>query len=516
METTSLRNNSPSSQKFSSVPDNSKQQHLHVDEDADVRQAISISEVSENKHSTAVNHEMDSRNDTSDEDPVESDSKSINIGDIKEAWADDSAGQTDFEAEANIKSRINKVDALLSGIEAEASKTTEEERIRELLAYMEGENRRQESECRKLKGTHLEDINEAEEDTISVSVDSRPSTRQHARRPSSGRSSRSQPRGSRSRPVSARSGTPSGIEHMNGFEEDNDFPDPPNLVRSENWYMPSRPPSVIERNQAAGITLESGGKYRISLPSDTEKNLISGITFLDNGDLVLADKGNQKMKFVDKEFVFISQLSVPEPWDVCSVGNEVYVTFGTNTVQNMFIRDMVLNMGKTFEMTDKCFGIANFNNGLAVGLKYSEIHLMNLQGEVKRIIKIPKTEKGRKMCPWHLSITNKFDILVTDPTLRYMCCINSKGELLFSYPDMSNPRATISDSAGNIFLVGLNKDTELVMQILRKSGQTVICVKSIAHLEDVEFEPNSISLRQSDGLLVLGGMRHALKRYRIV
>ena len=280
--------------------------------------------------------------------------------------------------------------------------------------------------------------------------------------------------------------------------------------------MPTRPPSVIDKNQAAGITLESGGKYRISLPNDTEKCLISGMTFLDSGDLVLTDKGNQKVKFVDKKFEFISQLSVSEPWDVCSVGNEIYVTLGTNTVQYLFVRDMVLELGKTFEMTDKCFGIANFNNGLAVGLKTSEIHLMNVQGEVKRIIKIPKTEKGRNVCPWHLSVTKKFDILVTDPNLRTVCCLNSKGELLFRYPDMSNPRATISDSSGNIFLVGLNKDTDLVMQILRKAGENVICVKSIVHLEDVEFEPSAVSLRHSDGLLVLGGMRHALKRYRIV
>ena len=89
---------------------------------------------------------------------------------------------------------------------------------------------------------------------------------------------------------------------------------------------------LMDKNQAAGITLESGGKYRISLPNDTEKCLISGMTFLDSGDLVLTDKGNQKVKFVDKKFEFISQLSVSEPWDVCSVGNEIYVTFGTNTV----------------------------------------------------------------------------------------------------------------------------------------------------------------------------------------
>ena len=280
--------------------------------------------------------------------------------------------------------------------------------------------------------------------------------------------------------------------------------------------MPVRPPSVMDKNQIPGVTLESSGKYRISLPSDTEKCLVSGMTFLDSGDLVLCDKGNQKVKFVDSKFQFISQLPISEPWDLCSVENEIYVTMGSTTIQHLFVKDMVLELGKTFEMSESCHGIANFNNGIAVGLKTSEIHLMNTQGEVKRIIKIPKTEKGRQMCPWHLSITEKFDILVTDPSLRTVCCLSSKGELLFRYPDMSNPRATISDSSGNIFLVGLNKDTNLVMQILRKAGDSVICVKSVIHLDDMEFEPNAISLRKSDGLLVLGGMRHALKRYKIV
>ena len=46
------------------------------------------------------------------------------------------------------------------------------------------------------------------------------------------------------------------------------------------------------------------------------------------------------------------------------------------------------------------------------------------------------------------------------PKSKNCVLLNSKGELLFRYPDMSNPRATISDSSGNIFLVGLNKDTE--------------------------------------------------------
>ena len=66
-------------------------------------------------------------------------------------------------------------------------------------------------------GTQLEDINEADEDTISVSVDSRPSSRQQAQRPTSGRRSIiSRPRSSRSRPLSARSGASSEREHVNG------------------------------------------------------------------------------------------------------------------------------------------------------------------------------------------------------------------------------------------------------------------------------------------------------------
>ena len=289
-----------------------------------------------------------------------------------------------------------------------------------------------------------------------------------------------------------------------------------NTVNDESWYMPVRPPSVLNKNLAAGITLESGGKYRISLPSDTEKCAVSALSFLESGHLVLTDSGNQKVKFVDKDFAFISQYPMTQPWAVCSVDNDIYVTNGTNTIQHLFVKDMVLEVGKSFKMNGQCFGIANFNNGIAVGLKSSEIQLMNTQGEVKRIIKIPKTEKGKQLCPRHLCVTPKYDILVTDSEARIVYCLNSSGELLWRYLGMSNPFATVSDLDGNIFLVGLNKDTDLVMQILRKEGESVTCVKSVLQKQDVEFEPHSICFRKSDGLLVLAGIRHAIKRYRIV
>ena len=298
--------------------------------------------------------------------------------------------------------------------------------------------------------------------------------------------------------------------------EDSEMMDPLNTIKDETWYLPVRPPSVMDKNLAAGITLESGGKYKISLPSDTEKCAISSVAFLESGDLVLTDMGNQKVKYVDQKFKFISQIPMAEPCGVCAVGNDIYVTNSTNTIQHLFVKDMVLEMGKTFDMNGKCYGIANFNNGIAVGLKSSEIQLMNTLGEVKRIIKIPKTEKGKLICPRHLSVTPKFDILVTDSEAKIVYCLDSKGELLFRYQNMSNPHATVSDSDGNIFLVGLNKETNLIMQILRKTGECATCVKSVLQMQDVEFEPRSICFRKSDGLLVLAGIRHAIKRYRIM
>ena len=154
METTSLEKNSSSNPGSSSDPDNSGEQPIHVNKEAETRQNITfLRETRDNKHSK-VNNEMESRNDSSSEDTVDSDPKAISKENIKEAWTDDSFGQNDQNAEANHKSEIKRVGALLSGIESETKRTAEEERIRELLAYMEGEKRRQEAECRELKGTH--------------------------------------------------------------------------------------------------------------------------------------------------------------------------------------------------------------------------------------------------------------------------------------------------------------------------------------------------------------------------
>ena len=132
------------------------------------------------KHSAAKS-ELESRNHNLDEASSAVGTNNVNTGQIKEAWADYSAREngldtgashtndiqkigaddssrenaiaTEKNNEANHATGTEKIGALLSGIEVEASKKMEEERIRELLAYMEEEKMRQEAEYRKLKGT---------------------------------------------------------------------------------------------------------------------------------------------------------------------------------------------------------------------------------------------------------------------------------------------------------------------------------------------------------------------------
>ena len=54
------------------------------------------------------------------------------------------------------------------------------------------------------------------------------------------------------------------------------------------------------------LSLERYGKYKVRLSSDKEKCIVSSAAFLETGDAVLIDRSNQKVKFVDKTFKFIS------------------------------------------------------------------------------------------------------------------------------------------------------------------------------------------------------------------
>jgi len=310
-------------------------------------------------------------------------------------------------------------------------------------------------------------------------------------------------------------------------DDDNETPLPSSsakVIPLELKKLENKSPIPFEE-----MELSRYGKYKVRMSGDKEKCIISATTFLETGDAICIDRSNQKIKFVDAKFQYISAHDLEnKPWAVCARGTDVFVTMGNTKIKHFTVVDMIMEAGSVFEIKGRCLGICVYGEHLAVGLQIGEICLLTTSGEVIGTIgPLPSTRQGKPCNPWHLSVSKENNLLVTDSDASIVFCINRKSEVIFSYTDMSSPRAAEIDKAGNIVIVGRDQDTEAVVIVLPRDMELqrmlyvdqlpVTCqAKKLVTWEQLEFVPYCVCIRATDNVVVLGGIQESLKIMEIV
>lgn len=277
------------------------------------------------------------------------------------------------------------------------------------------------------------------------------------------------------------------------------------------------------------IALNRYGKYKVRLQSDQERCVLSAAVFLETGDAIVVDRSNQKVKYVDSKFQFISSHELPaQPWAVCARGTDVYVSMGHTQIQHLTVQDMIIEPAETFEIKGRCLGVCVYGEHLAVGLQAGEICLLNFKGEAEETIKLPQTDTGSPCNPWHLFASKQDNILVTDSDVGAVYCVNKNSEVIFAFRGLSSPRATAVDYHGNILVVGrdmtsavgpdvtsgavvvvLHRDAEL-LNMLHIDADTKVRSRVLLTWDDLEFVPYCSSCRR-DSVVILGGIQESLK-----
>lgn len=132
----------------------------------------------------------------------------------------------------------------------------------------------------------------------------------------------------------------------------------------------------------------------VSLPSDKETCDITGVCLIDNGDIIITDFSNNRLKKLSNTFAVTAQIVMPDkPYGVCKVDQEQLVVTLINDKRVQFVYQTMLKLGNSFGVGDRCRGIACHDGCLYVccGGKQTKdegpgrIEVYSLNGEVKRI-----------------------------------------------------------------------------------------------------------------------------------
>ena len=277
---------------------------------------------------------------------------------------------------------------------------------------------------------------------------------------------------------------------------------------------PVRPKTVTKK-----VFQRVGKVFPIKLESDEKECSISGLAFLANGNLILADFNNRRLKLFDVNLKNLSYIDLKVfPQNLCTREKEleVYVTFNDTSNFQHGIRvvtvgeDNTMTVLRTIKLTDPCYGISSNNGGLAVVVNTPygwQIHLITLKGQRRASVKPESDGKNLLVRPDYVAVSNDLRILVSDRGNNSVFCFNTDSELIFQNSRLRQPMGMATDSLGCVFVACPG-----MVQQLDKAGEKIA---SLMSQDDIGFAPICLCYDEDDALLVVAGQSNFMVAYKL-
>lgn len=260
-----------------------------------------------------------------------------------------------------------------------------------------------------------------------------------------------------------------------------------------------------------------GKKFSVQLDDDERDCSISGLGFLSNSYLVLADFDNKRVKLFDQNLKNLSHLDLQiSPKNMCTREQELeaYITFNDtfeNGIQVIDIKeDSSMSVIRTIKLAESCYGISSNNGGLAVMVNSPngwQIHLITLTGTLKAKIIPESGGKNILLRPDYLAVTKDLKLLVSERGNNSLYCFNTKGKMLFHNSRLRQPVGIAHDSNGSILVA-----CPWMIHQLNMSGERIGALMS---QDEIGFPPICLSYDDDDSLLVVAGQSNFMVAYKL-
>ncbi|XP_052788600.1 uncharacterized protein LOC128223362 [Mya arenaria] len=199
----------------------------------------------------------------------------------------------------------------------------------------------------------------------------------------------------------------------------------------------------------------------------------SGITFLKDGRIAIADYLGHYVKFYDWKMLKLLdsvELATP-PYGICTSSiceSYLYVTMPfEHKVLHFKVKDDRLDLVKHISTEGRCYGIASFKDGIAVGLRVEKhswrVEILDYAGSVLKVFK--DDDHGRDLFGYADYLTVDPDgsrLYVSDGVQNSVICLNLQDSTMVSIKEMfrytdshlSIPKGLTLDCEANLYVIG--------------------------------------------------------------
>ena len=267
----------------------------------------------------------------------------------------------------------------------------------------------------------------------------------------------------------------------------------------------------LSRNKTTNfqkMKVQNSRDVQIKLPSDKNTPIISGCTFMADGQLLVCDYDNNNIKLLNSKFDITDSLGLAGyPWDISAVDSVTAVITRPGSKQLQFI-DIVpsLKAGKQIKLDKQCWGVDVVRDDIyVICFDYAgnrEIRVFDKKGTFIRKIPDVNNNLSSLTTPYYIAVsTTSSKIYVSDCSTNTVMCISFDGSLVFNYKhaDLRYPRTVIPDEEGNILVCGLHSCN---IHAVTSTGQHHSVLYTVQGRRDNRCW--SLAYRQTDRTLVIG------------
>ena len=264
-----------------------------------------------------------------------------------------------------------------------------------------------------------------------------------------------------------------------------------------------------------GRKVQSRSQVNVKAGDDEDTPSITGCTVMANGDAVLCDNSNKKIKLLNSSGVLTGNMKLSSPPHDVSVldPSSVIVTLPDNDQLQVVQVYPQLKPGRVIQLDEEhktCNGVEVGKGELYVTCHYNyytdtgkegEIRVMGLDGKVKRLLGVNQDGPFMFDCPYYITVNSSGEkIFVSDYCTETVTCLSVDGRVIYTYEDdsMRRPMGLLCDSEDNILVCGGWSNN---VQVLTADGKNHCTLLTAS---DGLKDPYSMAYRESDNTLLVG------------
>ncbi|KAH3703827.1 uncharacterized protein LOC127860222 [Dreissena polymorpha] len=251
------------------------------------------------------------------------------------------------------------------------------------------------------------------------------------------------------------------------------------------------------------LTLQGKSVQNVRISRDSTSCHITAICVLPDGQVLVADMDNKKIKLVDEQYQVVSHWSVTAyPKDICQITpSEVAVTVddtNTNEVQFITVNKRQLVTGRKLQLQHTCNGIACHQEDLYI-TSDTALYKYKLSGKLVR--KMYKDTSGNYTVSRCAVNPTGEKLYIINFSHGKLLTLASNGSVLatFSDPALEGPRCVHVTPAGQVLVCGGGSSTILQVDIRGRRK-----LASLASRKDGVVSPWSVCYNRHTASMIVG------------